>query len=63
MSDKVLNEVLRMSAIGLAIGIPLKYYLLKNHPDRHTQNQIILEVVGFFVGAALFKDASKRLKK
>ena len=51
-----------MSAIGLAIGIPLKYYLLKNHPDKHTRNQIILEVVGFAVGYTLFKDAAKRLK-
>ena len=63
MDQKVINEVLRISLIGFAIGAPLKYYLLKHHSQRPTQNAMVLVVFGLVTGHFLFASCRDRLKK
>lgn len=61
MDQKVINEVLRVSLIGFAIGAPLKYYLLKHHSQRPTQNAMVLVVFGLVTGHFLFAGCRDRL--
>jgi hypothetical protein len=61
MDQKIVNEVLRVSLIGFAIGAPLKYYLLKHHSECPTQNALVLVVFGLVTGHFLFAGCRDRL--
>lgn len=62
MDSKIIGEVLRISLIGSAISIPLKYYLLKHHVDTPMQNAAIMVVWGLVTGHVLFSGSRERLK-